>query len=341
MTSQNNARALVRTVGEVTRWAAKYKIPADHGMSHYARVLGYAKQAKLAGCTDKQKLAVYLAALLHDVDDRKIKKYLTAVLDALKVQSDEKLSLPLEAAIGVLEDPAVKAQRQAAKLDAAFAEATGIPTQIVAGQQAPVEVKKEEKKVSLSEKYPIAASFLDAHGDTSVLRDLVLEMIDLVSASQNGNRTVKDKWKLVPRDADRLDALGKTGVQRCYDYTRSVGNPLCCADTPLAVNETQLTLIMKGRTLEDYVKGGGKSASMMDHFTDKLFHLGTMASEDVNLQRIADREMEPLKAFFFRTARVLRLIKITTPLQFSGVELELSAVEPESPTDYCDNEDES
>ncbi len=45
--------------------------------------------------------------------------------------------------------------------------------------------------------------------------DLVLEMISLVSCSKNVDSlppTVGETWKLIPRYADRLEAIGEPGL---------------------------------------------------------------------------------------------------------------------------------
>jgi uncharacterized protein len=78
--------------------------------------------------------------------------------------------------------------------------------------------------------------------------DLVVRMIDLVSFSKNGNSdatlpfrdstgrwvraTHVPAWMLIPRYADRLEAIGATGVARCAAYGLQVGRPLVDATTP-------------------------------------------------------------------------------------------------------------
>lgn len=91
------------------------------------------------------------------------------------------------------------------------------------------------------------------------LSDEVIEMIHLVSFSQNGNRDVYiledfnyatapekmvynvnnkgtktriPEWKLIPRMADRIDALGYTGVVRCIVYGYQIQRPMYNEKTP-------------------------------------------------------------------------------------------------------------
>ena len=69
----------------------------------------------------------------------------------------------------------------------------------------------------------------------------VIRMVELVSSSKNGDSIpddVTDKlWMLVPRYADRLEAIGETGIERCYRYTKTTGRPLYCTDTPFPLTK--------------------------------------------------------------------------------------------------------
>jgi uncharacterized protein len=100
----------------------------------------------------------------------------------------------------------------------------------------------------------------------------VVEMINLVSCRDNGNRLVADLWKLIPRYADRLEALGINGIERCYQYTMTLGNPLIIESTPRPRTMDEVFKFANDRTLDQYK---GQSLSMIDHYYDKLLHLGT------------------------------------------------------------------
>ena len=50
--------------------------------------------------------------------------------------------------------------------------------------------------------------------------DLVIRMVSLVSSTTNGDRIPEDvigsEWMLIPRYADRIEAIGLVGVERCF-----------------------------------------------------------------------------------------------------------------------------
>lgn len=100
----------------------------------------------------------------------------------------------------------------------------------------------------------------------------VIEMINLVSCRDNGNKLVDDLWKLIPRYADRLEALGINGIERCYQYTMTIGNPLILESTPRPKTIVEAFKFANDRMLHHYK---GQSLSMIDHYYDKLLHLGT------------------------------------------------------------------
>jgi uncharacterized protein len=105
------------------------------------------------------------------------------------------------------------------------------------------------------------------------IRELALEMIKLVSCSKNGNSVYGGpQWMLIPRYSDRLEAMGKIGVERCYSYMVATRRPEYGPDTPRAYSAEE---VMQLATPERFMKyqETGNSATTIDHFLDKLLHL--------------------------------------------------------------------
>jgi len=99
----------------------------------------------------------------------------------------------------------------------------------------------------------------------------VITMVDLVSSSKNGdsipNYVANNMWMLIPRYADRLEAIGLVGVERVYQYAKTSNNPLYVESTPKPKNEEEIWEIA---TIDRYKSYHGSSLSMIDHFYDKL-----------------------------------------------------------------------
>lgn len=100
--------------------------------------------------------------------------------------------------------------------------------------------------------------------------ELVIEMIDLVSASINGDNIpehIHNKlWMLIPRYSDRLEAIGIVGIKRCYIYNTTINSPLFLENTPRLTNEEDIINL----SLDRYKSYCGSSISMIDHYYDKL-----------------------------------------------------------------------
>lgn len=116
----------------------------------------------------------------------------------------------------------------------------------------------------------------------------VIELISLVSCSAQ-NKGIEDdeveKWKLIPRDCDRLEALGNIGIKRCKEYTEHSGMPYHTEDTPRCKSHEELYRIA---TAERYKEYKGNSRSMIDHYYDKLLHIHKLDSGNEYLQRMAN-----------------------------------------------------
>eukprot|EP00755_Sulcionema_specki_P013384 Sspe_Gene.53848::Locus_29736_Transcript_1_1_Confidence_1.000_Length_1089::g.53848::m.53848/K06950/K06950; uncharacterized protein len=114
-----------------------------------------------------------------------------------------------------------------------------------------------------------------ASAEEEGMEEVVSELVDLVSCRKNRNDTGVERWKLIPRDADRLEAIGEVGLVRCYKYNTETNRPIVVADTPLASTPADLNKIA---TPERFVRYSGGSSSMLDHCYDKLLHICTVSS---------------------------------------------------------------
>jgi uncharacterized protein len=107
----------------------------------------------------------------------------------------------------------------------------------------------------------------------------ITEMIDWVSCSKHHNdipqKAIQSPELLFPRWSDRLEALGEIGAIRCLQFAASSGNLLFVPTTPRPRTEEELETLIDPERFRAY-QGG--SASMMDHYYDKLLHLGHFQS---------------------------------------------------------------
>lgn len=220
-------------------WCNQSSLPEDHNYIHFIYVWKHAYEAikELKKCSPFEVTAILLAALLHDVDDRKLSGSHTKTKTLL--------------------------------------------------------IARQLLKESNCEEYT----------------ELVCEMISLVATSENGNscHLPRDqRWKYIPRDCDRLEALGSIGIQRvgmgCYR------SGLCFYDehTPLPVNEEQIQTVLEERPIENYICKG-TSLTMMDHFYDKLLHLHVVASDNTYIKRLNSERIRYMKEWVLTVNRVLYL----------------------------------
>lgn len=108
--------------------------------------------------------------------------------------------------------------------------------------------------------------------------DIVTQMISYVSFSANGNDRFKENLPeemLFPCIADRLEALGAVGMERCFEVAKQNGEPFACDDTPRFSSLEELPRLITEERLREYMKTG-KSKSVLDHFYDKLGHIAAI-----------------------------------------------------------------
>jgi uncharacterized protein len=144
--------------------------------------------------------------------------------------------------------------------------------------------------------------------------DRIVDMIRWVGCSQNGNRVpdivqASDQYHLlIPRWADRLEAVGATGVVRCYQYNTEHGKPLSSATSPRATTVAEVWQLATAERFAAYSGagstttttgggGGGTSDDMISHYYDKLLHVACPppgAVRNAYLQRAATASAQPL-----------------------------------------------
>jgi len=105
--------------------------------------------------------------------------------------------------------------------------------------------------------------------------EIVITMISLISASQNKN-TIPNvpRWYLIPRDCDRLEAIGKIGIERCLQYAKRKNLPMTTVNTSKVTTEEELFQVATQERFNNYTT----SVSVIDHFYDKLLHIHQMSS---------------------------------------------------------------
>lgn len=198
------------------------KVCNSHGIKHAMCVMLHARRAlrdnKIYRIPNNTRVAIILAALLHDADDRKF---------------------------------------------------------------FPGHKKYENARKILEKTFP-------------TIQEQVIRMIELVSSSKNGDSIPEEAkeapWILWPRYADRIEACGWIGIVRCWEYSVSSGNVLFTEDTPRAKTEGELWEIASYSRCVEYK---GKSASMIDHYYDKLLRIGLFESKNVYLDKMAERRNAP------------------------------------------------
>jgi isopenicillin N synthase-like dioxygenase/HD superfamily phosphodiesterase len=130
----------------------------------------------------------------------------------------------------------------------------------------------------------------------------ILYMISLVSCSENGNHVpseIKESgnyYWLIPRWSDRLEAVGKVGVVRCFQYNHERQRPLSSPRSPRAQSREELWELATPQRFESYQETGD-SDDMISHYYDKLLHIACPPKELVRnayLERMAEESSKEL-----------------------------------------------
>lgn len=133
--------------------------------------------------------------------------------------------------------------------------------------------------------------------------DSILDMIRLVSCSKNGNQVpahIIDGSKyylLIPRWSDRLEAVGKVGIVRAYQYNKEHGHLLSSSESPRARTREEVWQYASSGRFLAYQSSGGISKDMISHYYDKLLHIARPPKNLVQnpyLERMAEESSEEL-----------------------------------------------
>ncbi len=133
--------------------------------------------------------------------------------------------------------------------------------------------------------------------ETAEFVDLIIQMVKLVSASANGDNipeSISDKlWMLIPRYADRLEAIGLIGIQRCYKYNKTIGAELFLETTPRLTDPNEIIEL----SLKRFKTYDGSSQSMMDHFYDKLVAISVFPIRNSYFDEMCEIRRQPIMDF--------------------------------------------
>lgn len=217
-----------------------------HGVDHMIAVMEHAEAA--VACEDLPnytKEIIILAALLHDADDPKIFKDHNRYENAKRILNET-----------LTEDYLLPLMKESSKQDWVWSirNHASNPLSTVTSVE---EVNQEPTWLLNQFKF----FFIED----------VLELISLVSCSKNGNREPREKWMVIPRDCDRLEAIGEIGIQRCDEYSAAINAPDYTPDTVKVYTEEELWQVATPERFAKYKK----SVSKIDHYYDKLLHIGT------------------------------------------------------------------
>jgi uncharacterized protein len=131
--------------------------------------------------------------------------------------------------------------------------------------------------------------------------ELVIENIDLVSASKNGNSLPAEKLKILARECDRIEAIGEIGIVRAYIYTIDKKRAIFTADTPIVCNDHELEALNIKARYDEYLRtNGAGSVTMIDHFYDKMLHIGEIQTKNRWLTEVAKRRDRQMRDWLYR-----------------------------------------
>lgn len=139
------------------------------------------------------------------------------------------------------------------------------------------------------------------------IKDLVIEMINLVSCSKNGNTMITPEWKLIPRWADRLEAIGKIGIIRAIEYNHYTNRPVYIESTKLVTTEEELKDVADIERFKLYSTGQIKSVSLIDHFYDKIIHICDIPYDNPYIQTECKKRKKDVIEFILEFGKTQKI----------------------------------
>jgi len=131
----------------------------------------------------------------------------------------------------------------------------------------------DDRKFFESKDYDNAREMLKGYSKDFV--EPIIQMVSLVSFSSNMNSESEsiESWKYIPRDCDRLTAIGQIGIDRCIAFSARKGIPFHTKSTPICRTPEEYRSLLTPERAQLYCQKG-YSDSVIDHCYDKLGRLG-------------------------------------------------------------------
>jgi uncharacterized protein len=159
----------------------------------------------------------------------------------------------------------------------------------------------DDKKLFKTTNYANARMILSSEKLAPAEIDIerVIQMIKLVSCSEGNTVTDCEKWMYIPRDSDRLEAIGQVGITRCLELADFYNQPMYVDSTPKSYTKEEVEANAKPDRFSAY-QSGTKSLSTIDHFYDKLCHIGrkeNLLSENNYVLKLAEERHNSMLNF--------------------------------------------
>lgn len=125
----------------------------------------------------------------------------------------------------------------------------------------------------------------------------ILTWISYVSTTKNGNsippEATKNPWVLWPRYCDRIEAVGKTGIDRVIEYNKRLGIGTYSTTTPKPKTYDEVISYATPERFNRYLQTNGASDSVIDHIYDKLLHICDVEtySPYINQRLVAGKQL--------------------------------------------------